>query len=49
MLPPVPWLSYFLELNLRTYVHDDAGRPGIWFYSLDCNRALAVWVARWRF
>lgn len=48
-LPPVPWLSYFLELNLRTYVHDAAGRPGIWFYSLDCNRALAVWVARWRF
>ena len=48
-LPPLPWLSYFLELNLRTYVTDAAGRPGIWFYSLDCNRALAVWVARWRF
>ncbi|HUQ03706.1 MAG TPA: DUF2071 domain-containing protein, partial [Kofleriaceae bacterium] len=48
-LPPVPFISYFLELNLRTYVHDAAGRPGIWFYSLDCNRALAVWIARWRF
>lgn len=48
-LPAVPWLSYFLELNLRTYVVDAHGRSGVWFYSLDCNRALAVWVARWRF
>lgn len=45
-VPPLPWISYFLELNLRTYVHDDGGRPGIWFYSLDCNRAPAVWAAR---
>jgi uncharacterized protein len=48
-LPPVPYISNFLELNLRTYVVDAQGRSGIWFYSLDCNRALAVWVARWRF
>lgn len=48
-LPPVPYLSYFLELNLRTYVLDAKGRSGVWFYSLDCNRALAVWVARRRF
>lgn len=45
-LPPVPGLSDFLELNLRTYVHDAAGRPGVWFYSLDCNQSLAVWTAR---
>ncbi len=45
-LPPVPWLSSFLELNLRTYVVDGHGRSGVWFYSLDCNRALAVWIAR---
>ena len=45
-LPPVPGLSNFLELNLRTYVHDDAGRPGVWFYSLDCHQSLAVWTAR---
>lgn len=44
--PALPWLSNFLELNIRTYVHDDRGRPGIWFYSLDCNRALAVWGAK---
>jgi uncharacterized protein YqjF (DUF2071 family) len=45
-LPAVPWLSDFLELNVRTYVHDARGRPGVWFYSLDCNRWPAVKVAR---
>ncbi|MFM1851478.1 MAG: hypothetical protein RIS54_1162 [Verrucomicrobiota bacterium] len=45
-LPAVPWLSWFLELNVRTYVRDELGRTGVWFYSLDCNRALAVWLAR---
>jgi hypothetical protein len=48
-LPAVPWLSSFLELNLRTYVFDARGRSGVWFFSLDCNRAPAVWIARWRF
>lgn len=44
--PAVPGWSDFLELNVRTYVHDAAGRPGVWFYSLDCNRWLAVKIAR---
>ncbi|RFC43634.1 MAG: hypothetical protein DUW69_002162 [Verrucomicrobia bacterium] len=44
--PAVPGVSNFLELNVRTYVHDAAGRPGVWFYSLDCNQWLAVKVAR---
>ena len=44
--PSIPWVSYFLELNVRTYVHDDAGTPGVWFFSLDCNQPLAVWTAR---
>jgi uncharacterized protein len=44
--PSVPGISNFLELNLRTYVRDVAGRPGIWFYSLDANQALAVCIAR---
>lgn len=44
--PPVPGISWFQELNLRTYVHDDGGRPGVWFYSLDCNQTLAVKLAR---
>jgi len=45
-LPPVPGLSWFLELNLRTYVHDENGTPGVWFYSLDCNQSIAVTIAR---
>lgn len=45
-LPPLPFLSWFLELNVRTYVHDDSGRPGVWFFSLDCNQPIAVEVAR---
>lgn len=43
---PVPWISYFLELNVRTYVHDEHGNPGVWFYSLDTNRWLAYKIAR---
>jgi uncharacterized protein YqjF (DUF2071 family) len=45
-LPPVPYLSNFLECNVRTYVHDAKGVPGVWFYSLDTDRWLAYWVAR---
>ncbi|MEM1085273.1 MAG: DUF2071 domain-containing protein [Verrucomicrobiota bacterium] len=48
-LPPLPGLSWFLELNVRTYVHDEAGTPGVWFFSLDCNQPLAVEFARSRF
>jgi len=47
--PAVPWLSNFLELNLRTYAIDETGRPGVWFLSLDANRRLAVWWARKNF
>ena len=45
-LPPVPALSWFQELNLRTYVFDDKGEPGVWFYSLDCNQPIATQIAR---
>jgi uncharacterized protein YqjF (DUF2071 family) len=44
--PAVPRVSNFLEMNLRTYVYDRHGRPGVWFYSLDANQWLAVRVAR---
>jgi uncharacterized protein YqjF (DUF2071 family) len=40
-LPPVPRLSTFPELNVRTYVTRDA-KPGIWFFSLDAASTLAV-------
>jgi uncharacterized protein YqjF (DUF2071 family) len=45
-VPPVPGISNFMEMNLRTYVHDRAGVPGVWFYSLDANQWLAVKIAR---
>ena len=45
-MPPVPGISWFLELNVRTYVHDSKGRAGVWFFSLDCNQPLAVEIAR---
>jgi uncharacterized protein YqjF (DUF2071 family) len=45
-LPPLPWLSWFMELNVRTYVHDAEGNPGVWFFSLDCNQPIAVEIAR---
>ena len=45
-VPALPWISFFLELNVRTYVFDDRGIPGVWFYSLDCNQPLAVAIAR---
>ena len=44
--PTVPGLSWFLELNLRTYVHDENGVPGVWFFALDCDQWLAVKLAR---
>ncbi|HUQ89243.1 MAG TPA: DUF2071 domain-containing protein [Vicinamibacterales bacterium] len=43
--PPVPTAHAFEELNVRTYVTLD-GRPGIWFFSLDCTSMLAVIGAR---
>jgi uncharacterized protein len=45
-LPPLNGLSNFFELNLRTYVRDQEGRPGVWFYSLDADQPVAVWIAR---
>lgn len=44
-LPPVPLVSHFAELNLRTYVVRD-GRPGVWFFSLDATGLAAVLGAR---
>lgn len=44
--PPFPGMSDFLELNMRTYVLDEIGNPGVWFYSLDANQRLAVKIAQ---
>jgi uncharacterized protein YqjF (DUF2071 family) len=42
---PLPRVSSFLELNVRTYV-TSGGKPGIWFFSLDAASRLAVEAAR---
>lgn len=44
--PAIPGISTFFELNLRTYVYDEWGTPGIWFYSLDANQLLGVQTAK---
>src|SRR5690348_5636242 len=38
-LPPMPGLSAFPELNVRTYVKS-GGKPGVWFFSLDAANRL---------
>ena len=42
---PLPFVSSFRELNVRTYATLE-GKPGIWFFSLDASTAVAVEAAR---
>lgn len=44
-LPALPYLSAFAEVNVRTYVRHE-GLAGVWFFSLDAGRRLAVEGAR---
>jgi hypothetical protein len=44
-LPPLPGVSRFPELNVRTYV-TYGGQPGVYFFSLDAANLPAVWTAR---
>src|SRR5437870_2409055 len=46
LTPPLPWISSFHEVNVRTYVHRDGRDPGVWFFSLDASSAIAVETAR---
>jgi uncharacterized protein YqjF (DUF2071 family) len=43
--PPLPWLSAFPEMNVRTYV-THGKKSGVWFFSLDAGNSLAVAIAR---
>jgi uncharacterized protein YqjF (DUF2071 family) len=46
-VPPIPGVTKFAELNLRTYVRDRrTGTPGVYFFSLDAASLLAVIGAR---
>jgi uncharacterized protein len=44
--PIVPWVCAFPETNVRTYVVDRNGNPGVLFYSLDAARMIPVMAAR---
>jgi uncharacterized protein YqjF (DUF2071 family) len=44
-IPPLPWVSEFPELNVRTYV-TVGGKPGVYFFSLDAGNPVAVYGAR---
>jgi len=44
-LPPLPYVSDFNEVNLRTYVIRD-GIPGIYFLTVEAGKKLSVTMAR---
>jgi uncharacterized protein YqjF (DUF2071 family) len=44
--PAVPGISFFPELNLRTYAKDRSGNRGVWFFSLDAHTRISVAIAR---
>jgi uncharacterized protein YqjF (DUF2071 family) len=45
-MPPLPFVSSFHEVNVRTYVHCHGRDPGVWFFSLDASNALVVEAAK---
>jgi uncharacterized protein YqjF (DUF2071 family) len=45
-LPAIPGLSASHETNVRTYVVDENGVPGVWFFSLDAENPVFVQTAR---
>ncbi len=46
LMPPLPWVSDFHEVNVRTYVHHGGADPGVWFFSLDASNPVVVAAAR---
>jgi len=44
-MPPLPFMYPFVEVNVRTYVKRD-GIPGVYFFSMDASKLLAVLGAR---
>lgn len=45
-LPAIPGLRASHETNVRTYVVDENGVPGVWFFSLDAVNLAFVHIAR---
>lgn len=49
LIPAVPWLSAFPELNVRTYVkatENGITKTGVYFFSLEAANPVAVAIAR---
>jgi hypothetical protein len=44
-VPPIPGISFFPQMNLRTYVTMQ-GKPGLFYFSVDAANLSAVWFAR---
>ena len=44
-VPPLPGISFFSQINLRTYVSAE-DKPGVYYLSVDCGNLSAVWFAR---
>jgi hypothetical protein len=44
-VPPLPGISYFSQVSLRTYVTMQ-GKPGLFYFSVDAANLSAVWFAR---
>jgi uncharacterized protein YqjF (DUF2071 family) len=49
LMPPLPRVSRFGEVNVRTYVHLEGRDPGVWFFSLDASSRLAAAAARFTY
>ena len=45
-VPEWPRVLHFPETNVRTYVVDRKGRPGVWFFSLEASSLPSVVTAR---
>ena len=45
-LPALPWLSHFAELNVRTYVRDPEGNPGVYFSHSTATGPSPFWLPR---
>jgi hypothetical protein len=49
-VPPLPGLSFFPQVNLRTYVtmqgRSGPSKPGLYYFSVDAANLSAVWFAR---
>jgi uncharacterized protein len=45
LVPALPWISAFPELNVRTYVRV-GDKPGVFFFSLDAGNPVAAGAAR---